>query len=129
MAKPTQPLSHSEWLIMKAVWQLSRTTIREVLEELADETEWAYSTVKTMMERLEDKGYLSSKKVGGSRLYTANIAEDKVKGTATRGFLKQVFDGSIKSMVHCLVNEEDLTDEEAAELTKLLNARKREKKK
>lgn len=129
MPKALQALSQSEWLIMKAVWKLSRTTTREVLEDLANKTEWAYSTVKTMMERLEDKGYLSSKKVGGSRLYTANIPEDKVKGTATRGFLKQVFDGSIKSMIHCLVNEEDLTDEEAAELTRLLNARKREKKK
>ncbi len=124
MSKKRSPLSSSEWSIMKVVWELQRTNVREVCEEVQKQESWAYSTVKTMMERLEDKGYLESKKAGNSRLYAPKVEEEEVRAKATRGFLKQVFDGSLGSLVNCLVEENDLTEDESKEIMKLLRKKK-----
>ena len=49
-------LSDAEWKVMHAVWALrGAVTVRQVHEHLDAETGWAYSTVKTLMERLVEK--------------------------------------------------------------------------
>ena len=57
-------LTDAEWKIMKAVWDLKKTNVREVYESLLEGEGWAYNTVRTLMERLSAKGYLRAKKVG-----------------------------------------------------------------
>ncbi|HUT24096.1 MAG TPA: BlaI/MecI/CopY family transcriptional regulator [Sumerlaeia bacterium] len=61
-------LSQAEWTVMKRVWELGKTNVREVYEDLRDSQGWAYNTVRTMMERLRDKGCLTVKKVGNTHL-------------------------------------------------------------
>ena len=54
--EPALPeLTDAEWKVMNAVWDRSPTTVREVHGALSASTVWAYTTVKTLMERLVKK--------------------------------------------------------------------------
>ena len=64
MAQNHDTLTASEWLLIKAVWKRGTATVRQIHEEVADHTGWAYTTVKTMLERMEKKKLLKVDRVG-----------------------------------------------------------------
>ena len=49
-------LNDSEWKVMQALWGRHPATARDVLEQVERETAWAYTTVKTLLARLVEKG-------------------------------------------------------------------------
>ena len=55
-------LSDSEWTVMTAIWERSPASVRDVLERIGPKTDWAYSTVKTILERLVEKKALRVRK-------------------------------------------------------------------
>lgn len=56
-------ISNAEWEIMRVVWTKEETTSSEILDILEDKTDWTASTVKTLLKRLVDKGYLSTQRL------------------------------------------------------------------
>ena len=58
MRKPQTTLTTQELPIMKVIWRLGSATVREVYEALRENRRIAYTTVMTMMNILESKGYL-----------------------------------------------------------------------
>jgi BlaI family transcriptional regulator, penicillinase repressor len=115
-------LSDAEWKVMRTVWQQPGCTVREVTAATADETEWSYSTVKTLLSRLEEKGAVAVDRSEASSRYRPLIAENEARKSALRGFLERTFDGTIGALVHHLVAEEKLSRSELAELKALLAA-------
>ncbi len=63
MAKKKLELFESEWTILKAVWELEPCAAPTVQEALVEKKGWAYTTVKTMMDRMAKKGLLKAKKM------------------------------------------------------------------
>ena len=61
--RPGHQLTEGEWTIMQAVWDLEPCAAPTVQEALAGRTGWAYSTVKTMMDRMARKGLLDTAKI------------------------------------------------------------------
>jgi predicted transcriptional regulator len=49
---------------MNALWERQRGTASEMQKELEEEYGWAYSTIKTMLDRLVDKGFVKSRRIG-----------------------------------------------------------------
>ena len=49
-------LHETEWDLLDALWKLERATARQIAEELTDKRGWAYSTVKTLLDRMVTKG-------------------------------------------------------------------------
>ena len=70
------PISNAEWEIMRVVWAKEQTTSGEILTVLSKKTDWTVSTVKTMLKRLVDKGYLATVKSGKSFIYSACLTEE-----------------------------------------------------
>ena len=62
-------LSPAEWEVMKTLWEQGPLDARSVFKALADEREWAYQTVKTLLSRLVAKGAVEYDQVGNSYLY------------------------------------------------------------
>lgn len=119
MANPH--LSDAEWRIMNAVWHCAEPlSARRVLEEVEDDTGWAYTTVKTMMDRLVDKGALNGRLVGNTMAYTARLSRAQARGDAARSLVSKAFDGAVGPLVHYLVTAEELSDEERDELRSML---------
>ena len=114
-------LTDAEWKIMKAVWDLKKTNVREAYESLHEAEGWAYNTVRTLMERLAAKGFLSTKKVGNMYFYTPARSRGTVSAQALRDFMDKVFDGAAGPLVSYAVQEKKLTQEELDALRRLLD--------
>jgi BlaI family penicillinase repressor len=62
-------LSKAEWKVMKIVWELRKAMAREVYTIAGEQHSWTPATVKTILERLLDKGYVSTTRVGNGFVY------------------------------------------------------------
>src|SRR5262245_64587501 len=62
-------LSKAEWKVMKIVWELRKAMAREVYTIAGRQQAWTPATVKTILKRLVDKGYLSATPVGNGFVY------------------------------------------------------------
>ena len=121
-------LTDSEWTIMTAVWERSPATVRDVLERIEPETGWAYSTVKTIMERLVEKKALRVRKRANAGLFEPLITRRDARRAAIRQLLEKAFDGGLGSLVQHLFVEEKLSPGDRRELArKLAQLERREK--
>jgi len=117
-------LSEAEWRIMNRVWEDSPTTARQVLDAVGDETGWAYTTVKTMMNRLVEKGALKERKQDHTSEYAPKLTRRRARAAALKALVERAFGGAIGPMVTQLVDDEKLTKKERDELRRMLGKRK-----
>jgi BlaI family penicillinase repressor len=113
-------LSDAEWTVMNAVWQQAPATPRDVLERTEPATGWAYTTVKTLMERLVEKGALKSKKRANTRVYEPRVSRSEARLSALHDLVDRAFGGTFGSLVHFMVEEERLTEADRAELEQMI---------
>ena len=116
-----------EWVIMDAVWEHEPCAAGTVQESLSPQHGWAYSTVKTTMDRMVAKGLLSIKPIRNLQLFTSAISRDDARRIEVRKVLKRAFDGALTPMIQFLVEEEGLSATEIKDLRKLLDSSKRRK--
>ena len=122
--KPAHGLSDAEWAVMHCIWKLQRTSVREVFEELLEGRGWAYNTVRTMMERLRDKGFLAGKKVGNMYFYTPTCTRRSASTRALLDFADKVFEGAVGPVFSHLIEKEKLSDEELTDILEQIERRK-----
>ena len=91
-------ISSAEWEVMRVLWAKGQATSSEIIEILAKKLDWSASTVKTLIGRLADKGYLTSQRQGRGFIYQASLGEDEANFQA----LEAVFDKI------CLTKHSDL---------------------
>ncbi|MGA3268166.1 MAG: BlaI/MecI/CopY family transcriptional regulator [Verrucomicrobiota bacterium] len=129
MSKPTVELTEAEWSIIKAVWDDEPCTAPEVRARLARRTGWAYSTVRTLMDRMTAKGVLSARKEGKMTIYHSAITRVQAQRGELLYALKHAFNGALTPMVQCLLESGDLSTEELARLEALIQSRKKSARK
>ncbi len=113
-------ISESEHEVMEVIWErCDWITINEVHSKLNGAKERAYSTIKTFMARLCEKGFLESKKQGIANVYKALITKDEYITQQTQNFLKQIHNGNKKSLIAALYCG-DVSNEKIDELLKKL---------
>jgi BlaI family penicillinase repressor len=113
-------LSEAEWQIMKALWRCQPATVRDLIEHLPPGVDWAYTTVKTMLTRLEGKKAVSERKTKNVSVYEALVSPLTARGSAWSSFLNQAFDGAMEPLLHFLVRERKLTKKQRRQLAQLL---------
>jgi predicted transcriptional regulator len=119
-AKPSPEILETEWDILDALWQLERGTAREVTEILIGKRGWAYSTVKTLLDRMVDKGLVAGRQVGNVWEYTPSLPRQKAQRWAWRRFVDVAFGGAVAPSLAFVAKESKLTKQERAELRTLL---------
>jgi BlaI family transcriptional regulator, penicillinase repressor len=117
-AHPT--LTAQELAIMKIVWRRGSATVRDVYEALLESRRVAYTTVMTMMNILEGKGYLKKDTQDRAYVYRPARPERVVIGGMVREFVNRVFDGATSPLLVHLVNDSRLSEKERRELLKLI---------
>ena len=105
-AKPPE-LTEAEWTIMKVVWENQPCAAGTVQEALVNDLGWAYSTVKTTMDRMVGKGLLQIKKIRNLQLFSAKVSRKQVAGWEFRRMLSRAFDGALGPMMQYLVENEE----------------------
>jgi predicted transcriptional regulator len=121
MTRRVPHLGAQELAIMKVVWQQKDVSVREVYETLRERRTVAYTTVMTMMNTLEGKGYLKKTLDGRAYRYRAAIPERRVVTAMVREFVERVFDGSSAPLLAHLVSSTDLSESEREELRRLID--------
>jgi len=119
--KPAVELTEAEWEIMKVVWAKQPCAAGTVQEELAKSRSRAYSTVKTLMDRMVEKGWLRIEKIRNLQLFRACISEVDARRGEFRKMLQRAFDGALTPMVQFLIEHEGLSKEEASQLRELVD--------
>lgn len=119
-------LTEAEWKVMKAVWQRIPASARDVLEVTEPETSWAYSTVKTILDRLVEKGALKSRLRANTLLYEPVLSREQARRSAIRSLAEKAFDGAIGPLMQFMLAEEELTDRDRRALLRLLEEEERE---
>lgn len=120
-----QALTPGEWEIMQAVWEsepCAAPTVREALEE---EKGWAYSTVKTLMDRMVTKGLLTTDRIRNLILYRSAISRPQAQKAEVFVTLKRAFDGAMTPLMQFLIESDDLSEEDLKEMERLIRKRRR----
>ncbi len=120
-------LTEAEWLIMKALWEGHPAKAREISERLPRGVKWAYTTIKTMLSRLSDKGVVRESKQGNVSLYEPILSRRQARKTALSAVLNQAFDGAFGPLMHFLLEDQKLSAKQRRELIGILekNAKSR----
>lgn len=105
-------LSEAEWDIMRVVWDQEPCAAGTVQEALAESRQWAYSTVKTMMDRMVTKGLLKITKIRNLQLFSAKISATQAKQGEFKRMLKRAFDGAMTPLVQFLVEQDEFSEDD-----------------
>ena len=105
---------------MGAVWAEPPASARDVLDRIGGETGWAYTTVKTLMARLVEKGVLEMSMRGNVSLYTPLITRRQARVAALSLLVDKAFDGAFGSLVQHLVTDQKLSKKEKTELARVI---------
>ncbi len=119
-------LSDGEWKIMKLMWEKEPRTLREITLALEAETGWTRPTIHVMLRRLIAKGAVRVDETVRIHEYYPLIRRGDVAPRETESFLNRVYDGSIGMLFTALTERKSLSEQEIAELRRILdNAEKK----
>ena len=113
-------LTIQELEIMKIVWRSGASTVRGVYEDLLERRKIAYTTVMTMMNILEQKGYLKKTQKDRAYVYQATRPQKQVIRGMVREFVDRVFNGSAEPLLLHLVEDRRLSESDLDEIRRLL---------
>jgi BlaI family transcriptional regulator, penicillinase repressor len=121
-------LTEAEWAIMKVVWENEPCAAGTVQEALEKSKSWAYSTVKTTMDRMASKGLLEITKIRNLQLFSSRISEEDARKGEFRKMLKRAFDGALTPMMQFLIEQEGLSKDELSQLRQFVDKAQLKKK-
>ncbi|MCG8358366.1 MAG: BlaI/MecI/CopY family transcriptional regulator [Kiloniellales bacterium] len=119
--KPKRLLTEVELEFMTILWRLGEASVRDLLDELARERRLAYTSAATILRILEQKGFVTSRKLGRTYLYAPSLAKDEYQSRSLQDISKKLFDDTPAALVSRLIDDEALSDEALAEIRKLLD--------
>lgn len=120
--------TRTELSVLKTLWQGERMSAREVHDALSAETGWSYSTTRTIITRMEEKGLLSRAEVHGVAVYSPALSRVAVLGAMARELARDVFDIKGALPASMFADSPHVTSDELAELDAILNAEEANKK-
>lgn len=113
-------ISAAESRVMEALWRRSPLTAEEIVAEVAGPQGWSEATVKSLVNRLLNKGALEAEKVGRRYLYRPRVDRRAYVSQESRGLLDRLFGGRIAPMVSHFSETNQLSPEDIAELKRLI---------
>jgi predicted transcriptional regulator len=119
MSRPS--LGQQELEVLRYVVDHGPATVGEVAEGFGVPQRLTRSTVVTVMERLRKKGYLTRKQQEGVYQYASPVARDEIMGGLVQQFVEKTLAGSLTPFVTYFARCSQLSDEELAELQRLVS--------
>jgi len=113
--------------IMQSLWQRGEATVAQVLEDVASHSDLAYTTVATMLRKMEARGLVRHRAEGRSFIYTAKVEANEVSRGMADHLVDRLFEGSLLDVVNHLLTTREVSRQELDELQKLIAARKRKR--
>ncbi len=121
-------LGELESEIMEIIWRRGQATVRDVFTILSRRREIAYTTVKTVMERLSTKKLLNQLKQSNAFVYTPSLSKESF----TRSTIKEILSGLLEDFYEPVTTQfidsmDDVKEEKIEELVALIEKKRRKK--
>ena len=113
-------ISSAEWEVMRVLWTKGETTSTEITKILSTKQDWSASTVKTLLGRLADKGYLTSRREGRTYLYQAILNEEEANFTAVNEVLSKICLTKHHHLLGELIQQTPMTKEQIKDLQDII---------
>ena len=114
---PTKP----ELAILKLLWRNREMNARQIHTDLGAEFHWSYSTVRTVLERMSEKGLVSKTPVDGVNVYEAQVGKVALLGRMISDFSKRVLELDAAPAAAFFAESKLLSDSELEELESVLS--------
>ena len=116
-------LGKTELEVLHIIWDLKEASVNDVHERILKKRKVAYTTIMTVMKNLSIKGVLQFRKQGRTYIYKATKNQDPeiVKKKLLHLTLDKVFNGSASQLIQTLVQSEDISKKELAEIKDLID--------
>ncbi len=122
--KARKPLSELEHLVMEQVWERGSATAEDVRSSLSDRHPMKESTVRTILKRLEEKGYVSHRVDGRTNIYKGVDAPENVAAKAVRQIIERFCGGSVEQLLTGMVANDVVDEQELQRLAQKIARRK-----
>jgi predicted transcriptional regulator len=114
--------SESELAVLKVLWEHGPGTVRAVQSALAAQVQrWAYTTVQTLLLRLEAKGHVRSEKGGPAHVFSAAVSREELVSRRLHDLADKLCGGTTSPLLLALVEGSRLTPEDVQRLRQLLD--------
>src|SRR5438128_10691192 len=130
MASRRPSISETELDILRVLWEHGPGTVREINRVLRGQgRRWAYTTVLTLLQRLEAKGYVASDKAGVAHVFRAMVSRDRLLRQRLRDLANQLCEGTPGPLVLALVENQHFSANEIEQFRRLLDRLEQAKRK
>lgn len=116
--------SERELDVLKILWRLGESRVRDVHAAMCAESECAFTTVQTLLRIMADKGLAKQRMEARTLYYSANYSVE----SASSRFLHKVFDGAVDKLVLSMLKAEKLSADELRDIEKLIAKARKNKK-
>ena len=113
--------------VMETIWRLEEATVQQVLDGLGRSKKPAYTTVLSVMQKLEKSGWLEHREEGRTYVYRPTHSRDEEGRQALRKFTDRVFGSDPLLLFQHLLEDQDLSPEDLARLKRMIDRRRKEK--
>lgn len=121
MAKNQLDIGAAELEVLRILWDHGPLAVRDVMNALHQQNrQLAYTTVQTLLTRLEQKDFVISNKRGLAHIFRAKLTRDRVRKSRLRAIVDQLYDGAAGALVLQLVRNEKLSADDLARLQELI---------
>ncbi|MHC4401291.1 MAG: BlaI/MecI/CopY family transcriptional regulator [Planctomycetota bacterium] len=114
-------ISEAEWVVMEALWDLRRAAAVDVVRQLEGSTSWNHRTIRTLLRRLVEKGFVERVKVDGRSQYQPAKRRRSCVRSEGQTFLDRVFRGDACSLLLHFGREARLSPEKLRQLRQMLD--------
>ena len=118
-------ISEAEWEVMRVVWNNKETTSKFVIDTLGEKKSWTPSTIKTLLSRLVETGFLETRKQGNKVLYSAKCVEDECLEILTQNFLERICERRTHIIVKNIIETDNLSKSNIDEIIELLQEKRK----
>jgi predicted transcriptional regulator len=126
--KSLDNLGELQEAIMEIVWAMGEATSRQVQERLSEKRPLAYTSVLSIMQRLEKAGWLRHRADQRTYVYQPAFSRDQESRRSLRHFIDRVFHGNSPLVIQHLIEQGDLSEEDLLALQKLIHRKRKERK-
>ena len=111
--------------IMQALWDREAATVSDVLAALGPKAGLAYTTIATMLRKMEARGFVCHRTEDRRFLYRAAVAAEEVSRGMADHLVDRVFEGSLADVVSHLLTTREVSRAELRQLEQLIAERKK----
>ncbi len=114
-------LTSLELKVMNLLWDKEKAFVKELIEAWGDLPKPAYNTISTVVRILQEKEFIGHEAFGRSHQYFPLVTREDYQKRLVKNVLKNVFAGSVTSMISTLVDNGEISDGELDDLRKMID--------